>query len=106
MYLCFIPVYDRFNSSQNFINFYLFYFRPTLELVRQVLSRETRPLTDLFTVTMLQHWSRDYETLGDIIGNLLSSRCPAVSPNKRKRGQQGLSQFHPSLFLHSCNLSC
>nr|XP_018909585.1 PREDICTED: integrator complex subunit 3 [Bemisia tabaci] len=86
-----LPRLDYKNHSEALTSIMLLLKRekPTSELVRQVLSRETRPLTDLFTVTMLQHWSRDYETLGDIIGNLLSSRCPAVSPNKRKRGQQG-----------------
>lgn len=40
----------------------------------------------MFVVAALRYWCRDYEDkLGDLLANLLSTRYPATSPNKRKR---------------------
>lgn len=40
----------------------------------------------MFVVAALRYWCRDYEDkLGELLANLLSSRYPATSPNKRKR---------------------
>ena len=53
----------------------------------QVLSRDVKPESDVFAVSALRCWCRDYEErLGELVGNLLSSRCLTASPNKRKRG--------------------
>lgn len=61
--------------------------KPTLDLVKHVLSRDVKPESDVFAVSALRCWCRDYEErLGELVANLLSSRCPPVSPNKRKRG--------------------
>lgn len=62
---------------------------PTAELVKNVLSRDVKPPSDDFVVSVLHCWCRDRddeETLGDLVAGLLSSRCPQTSPNKRKRG--------------------
>ncbi|XP_043495860.1 integrator complex subunit 3 isoform X4 [Polistes fuscatus] len=59
--------------------------KPTLELLRQLLTRQNVD-GDLFVVTALRYWCRDYEDkLGELLANLLSTRYPATSPNKRKR---------------------
>ncbi|KAL1117815.1 hypothetical protein AAG570_004130, partial [Ranatra chinensis] len=62
--------------------------KPTADLVKQVLSRDVGPPCDLFVESVLLWWCRDHEErLGELVGALLTSRCPAVaSPNKRKRG--------------------
>lgn len=40
----------------------------------------------MFVVAALRYWCRDYEEkLGELLANLLSTRYPATSPNKRKR---------------------
>lgn len=59
--------------------------RPTLELLRQLLARQNVD-GDMFVVAALRYWCRDYEEkLGELLANLLSTRYPATSPNKRKR---------------------
>ncbi|XP_063981917.1 integrator complex subunit 3 isoform X1 [Diachasmimorpha longicaudata] len=59
--------------------------RPTLELLRQLFTRQNTD-GDMFVVAALRYWCRDYEDkLGELLANLLSSRYPATSPNKRKR---------------------
>uniref|UniRef100_A0A8D8V715 SOSS complex subunit A homolog n=1 Tax=Cacopsylla melanoneura TaxID=428564 RepID=A0A8D8V715_9HEMI len=64
--------------------------KPDEDLLKQVLCREVKPLSDMFVVSILQHWChQDADTLAEIISDLLSTRCPATSPNKRKRGGQG-----------------
>lgn len=68
------------------INIFIFYFsRPTLELLRQLFTRQNND-GDTFVVAALRYWCRDYEDkLGELLANLLSTRYPATSPNKRKR---------------------
>ncbi|KAL6439905.1 hypothetical protein ACFW04_004134 [Cataglyphis niger] len=59
--------------------------RPTLDLLRQLLARQSVD-GDMFVVAVLRYWCRDYEEkLGELLANLLSTRYPATSPNKRKR---------------------
>ncbi|KAH0534446.1 integrator complex subunit 3 isoform X2 [Cotesia glomerata] len=59
--------------------------RPTLELLRQLFTRQNND-GDTFVVAALRYWCRDYEDkLGELLANLLSTRYPATSPNKRKR---------------------
>ncbi|XP_028047540.1 integrator complex subunit 3 isoform X2 [Monomorium pharaonis] len=59
--------------------------KPTLDLLRQLLARQSVD-DDKFVVSALRYWCRDYEEkLGELLANLLSTRYPATSPNKRKR---------------------
>ncbi|XP_068988483.1 integrator complex subunit 3 isoform X2 [Bombus flavifrons] len=59
--------------------------KPTLELLRQLLARQNVD-GDMFVVAALRYWCRDYEEkLSELLANLLSTRYPATSPNKRKR---------------------
>ncbi|XP_015591743.1 integrator complex subunit 3 isoform X3 [Cephus cinctus] len=59
--------------------------KPTLELLRQLLVRQSVE-GDMFVVAALRYWCRDYEDkLAELLANLLSTRYPATSPNKRKR---------------------
>lgn len=59
--------------------------KPTLDLLRQLLARQ-KVEGDMFVVAALRYWCRDYEDkLGELLANLLSTRYPATSPNKRKR---------------------
>ncbi|KYM92357.1 Integrator complex subunit 3 like protein [Atta colombica] len=59
--------------------------KPTLDLLRQLLARQSVD-GDMFVVAALRYWCRDYEEkLGELLANLLSIRYPATSPNKRKR---------------------
>lgn len=56
-----------------------------MELLKQLLCRQSVN-GDMFVVSALQYWCRDYEDkLGELLANLLSTRYPATSPNKRKR---------------------
>lgn len=66
-------------------NILQFHYRPTLDLLRQLLARQSVD-GDMFVVAVLRYWCRDYEEkLGELLANLLSTRYPATSPNKRKR---------------------
>ncbi|XP_066599245.1 integrator complex subunit 3 isoform X2 [Prorops nasuta] len=59
--------------------------KPTLELLRPLLTRQNVD-GDMFVVAALRYWCKDYEEkLGELLANLLSTRYPATSPNKRKR---------------------
>lgn len=50
-------------------------------------------MTDVFVVTILQAWCADNcDLLANCVAELLTSRCPTVSPSKRKRGQ-GIESF-------------
>lgn len=56
-----------------------------MDLLRQLLARQSVD-GDMFVVAVLRYWCRDYEEkLGELLANLLSTRYPATSPNKRKR---------------------
>ncbi|XP_020292373.1 integrator complex subunit 3 isoform X2 [Pseudomyrmex gracilis] len=71
--------------------------KPTLDLLRQLLARQNVD-GDLFVVSALQYWCRNYEEkLGELLATLLSTRYPATSPNKRKRsgGKQNQQQAGP-----------
>ncbi|KAK0088867.1 hypothetical protein PV325_010464 [Microctonus aethiopoides] len=71
--------------------------KPTLELLRQLFLRQSCD-GDLFVVAALRYWCRDYEEkLGELLANLLSTRYPATSPNKRKRAgaKQNQQQLSP-----------
>lgn len=53
----------------------------------------------MFVVAALRYWCRDYEEkLGELLANLLSTRYPATSPNKRKRsgGKQNQQSGPPT----------
>ncbi|XP_021933684.1 integrator complex subunit 3 isoform X2 [Zootermopsis nevadensis] len=67
--------------------------RPTAELLKHLLSREVRPPQDVFVVSTLKYWCQEHEEkLGELMANLLSSRYPNTSPNKRKRGGGGANR--------------
>lgn len=73
-------------------------YRPTLDLLRQLLARQSVD-GDMFVVAALRYWCRDYEEkLGELLANLLSTRYPATSPNKRKRsgGKQNQQSGPPT----------
>lgn len=56
-----------------------------MDLLRQLLARQNVD-GDMFVVAALRYWCRDYEEkLGELLANLLSTRYPVNSPNKRKR---------------------
>lgn len=61
--------------------------KPNAELIRTLFSRDVRQKSDdVLVLSTLKFWSQEhYDILGDLISNLLSTRCPATSPNKRKR---------------------
>lgn len=88
--------------------------KPTNELVRLLLSRETKHRGDPFVTSALRfffcnflknakifkkpflfltrYWCQDFEeTLSEIIAGLLTSKYPNSSPNKRKRPLKGSS---------------
>ncbi|XP_014475902.1 PREDICTED: integrator complex subunit 3 isoform X3 [Dinoponera quadriceps] len=72
--------------------------KPTLDLLRQLLARQSVD-GDMFVVAALRYWCRDYEEkLGELLANLLSARYPATSPNKRKRsgGKQNQQSGPPT----------
>ncbi|XP_051175718.1 integrator complex subunit 3 isoform X1 [Leptopilina boulardi] len=59
--------------------------KPSLELLKQLFTRQSAD-GDMFVASALRYWCRDYEEkLGELLANLLSTRYPATSPNKRKR---------------------
>ncbi|RZF35819.1 hypothetical protein LSTR_LSTR006277 [Laodelphax striatellus] len=67
--------------------------RPTADLVKQLLSRDSRVAGDDFVESALLCWCRggraEEERLGELVGALLTQRCCHTSPNKRKRGAGG-----------------
>ncbi|XP_019696020.1 integrator complex subunit 3 isoform X1 [Harpegnathos saltator] len=72
--------------------------KPTPDLLRQLLARQSVD-GDMFVVAVLRYWCRDYEEkLGELLANLLSTRYPATSPNKRKRsgGKQNQQSGPPT----------
>ncbi|XP_037957894.1 integrator complex subunit 3 homolog isoform X2 [Teleopsis dalmanni] len=59
---------------------------PSTELIRLLLSRETKSRGDPFVTSALRFWcQRGEEKLSEIIASLLTSKYPSSSPNKRKR---------------------
>ncbi|XP_062544979.1 integrator complex subunit 3 homolog isoform X2 [Armigeres subalbatus] len=60
--------------------------KPSTELVKCLLSRESKTRADAFVISVLRCWCEEYEgKLSEIIAGLLQSKYPASSPNKRKR---------------------
>ncbi|XP_065092051.1 integrator complex subunit 3 homolog isoform X2 [Ochlerotatus camptorhynchus] len=60
--------------------------KPSTELVKCLLSRESKNKADSFVISVLRCWCEEYEgKLSEIIAGLLTSKYPASSPNKRKR---------------------
>ncbi|XP_062710904.1 integrator complex subunit 3 homolog isoform X3 [Aedes albopictus] len=60
--------------------------QPSTELVKCLLSRESKNRADAFVISVLRCWCENYEEkLSEIIAGLLQSKYPASSPNKRKR---------------------
>lgn len=60
--------------------------KPSTELVKCLLSRESKSRADAFVISVLRCWCEEYEgKLSEIIAGLLQSKYPASSPNKRKR---------------------
>ncbi|XP_037731584.1 integrator complex subunit 3 homolog isoform X4 [Drosophila subpulchrella] len=65
---------------------------PTNEIIRLMLSRETKSRGDPFVTSALRFWCQRYEEkLSEIIASLLTSKYPSSSPNKRKRPSKGTS---------------
>ncbi|XP_050442209.1 integrator complex subunit 3 isoform X1 [Adelges cooleyi] len=66
--------------------------KPTLDLLKPILCREIKPLNDQFVISVISSWYLEHgENIANLVSELLISRCPIVSPTKRKRGQgQGL----------------
>ncbi|XP_067625597.1 integrator complex subunit 3 homolog isoform X2 [Eurosta solidaginis] len=65
---------------------------PTNELIRLLLSRETKSRGDPFVTSALRFWcQKGEEKLSEIIASLLTSKYPSSSPNKRKRLTKGSS---------------
>uniref|UniRef100_A0A1A9V9I8 SOSS complex subunit A homolog n=1 Tax=Glossina austeni TaxID=7395 RepID=A0A1A9V9I8_GLOAU len=70
---------------------------PTNELIRLLLSRETKTRGDPFVTSALRFWcQRGEEKLSEIIASLLTSKYPSSSPNKRKRPLKGSSAVNSS----------
>ncbi|KAI8118725.1 hypothetical protein FF38_07295 [Lucilia cuprina] len=68
---------------------------PTNELIRLLLSRETKSRGDPFVTSALRFWcQRSEEKLSEIIASLLTSKYPSSSPNKRKRPLKGSSAMN------------
>lgn len=60
--------------------------KPSTELVKCLLSRESKNKADSFVISVLRCWCEEFEgKLSEIIAGLLTSKYPATSPNKRKR---------------------
>ncbi|XP_044740759.1 integrator complex subunit 3 [Chrysoperla carnea] len=61
--------------------------KPNAELIKTLFSRDVKNDSgDVLVLSTLKFWSQDHtDILGDLISNLLSTRYPATSPNKRKR---------------------
>lgn len=60
--------------------------KPSTDLVKCLLSRDSRNKADAFVISVLRCWCEEYEgKLSEIIANLLMSKYPQNSPNKRKR---------------------
>lgn len=66
--------------------------KPTLDLLKPILCREIKPLNDQFVISVISSWYLEHgDNVANLVSQLLISRCPVVSPTKRKRGQgQGL----------------
>ncbi|XP_039291236.1 integrator complex subunit 3 homolog [Nilaparvata lugens] len=64
--------------------------RPTAEMVKQLMTRDTRVPGDDLAESALLSWCRDgsEEKCAELVATLLSQRCQA-SPTKRKRGGGG-----------------
>jgi len=70
------------------------FFRPTLDLLKPILCREIKPLNDQFVISVISSWYLEHgDNVANLVSQLLISRCPVVSPTKRKRGQGNLL-FH------------
>lgn len=60
--------------------------KPSTDLVKCLLGRDSRNKADAFVISVLRCWCEEYEgKLSEIIANLLTSKYPQNSPNKRKR---------------------
>ena len=69
--------------------------KPTTELVRLLLSRETesKHRGDPFVTSVLRYWCQEFEEkLSELIAALLTSKYPSNSPNKRKRPSKSAQQ--------------
>ncbi|CAO1333223.1 unnamed protein product [Diamesa tonsa] len=77
------------SSNHEALTYMLFLLKneePTAELVRLLLSRETKSRGDPFVTSALRYWCVDYEEkISEIIASLLTSKYPTNSPTKRKR---------------------
>lgn len=70
---------------------------PSTDSVKYLFSRDVRE-GDSFLFTVIKCWCKDYlDKIGELISNLLSTRYPSTSPNKRKRtGNKSLNTTVPS----------
>ncbi|KAK4881278.1 hypothetical protein RN001_004597 [Aquatica leii] len=71
--------------------------QPSADSVKYLFSRDVRD-DDVFLFTIIKYWCEDYlDKIGELIFNLISTRYPSTSPNKRKRtGNKSLSTTVPS----------
>ncbi|KAF2881057.1 hypothetical protein ILUMI_25118 [Ignelater luminosus] len=71
--------------------------QPTAECIKYLFSRDVRE-DDAFIFTIVKYWCEDYiDKVGELIFNLISTRYPSTSPNKRKRaGSKSLNTTVPS----------
>lgn len=72
--------------------------QPTADVIKYLFSRDIRDKGDTLVFTLIKHWCDNYiDKVGELISNLLSTRYPSTSPNKRKRSNnKSLSATVPS----------
>ncbi|VVC28913.1 Hypothetical protein CINCED_3A006302 [Cinara cedri] len=79
--------------------------KPTLELLKPILCREIKPLNDQFVISVISSWYLEHgDSVANLVSQLLISRCPVVSPTKRKRGQGTFytKYYYPFLKMIKC----
>uniref|UniRef100_A0A336LPS8 SOSS complex subunit A homolog n=1 Tax=Culicoides sonorensis TaxID=179676 RepID=A0A336LPS8_CULSO len=83
-----IPELESANHAEALTNMLMLlkYEAPTTELIRLLMSRETKHRGDPFVTSALRYWCIEHEErCSEIIASLLTSKYPINSPNKRKR---------------------
>ncbi|KAF5270976.1 hypothetical protein FQA39_LY08279 [Lamprigera yunnana] len=71
--------------------------QPSADSIKCLFSRDVRD-DDIFLFTIIKYWCEDYlDKIGELIFNLINTRYPSTSPNKRKRtGNKSLNTTVPS----------
>ncbi|KPU75327.1 uncharacterized protein Dana_GF16127 [Drosophila ananassae] len=83
-----LPELESANHPEALSNFLLLLKNeePNIEIIRLILSRDSKSRGDPFVTSALRFWCQQYEEkLSEIIASLLTSKYPNSSPNKRKR---------------------